>query len=119
MVGDPTIKESEDRSDWSILPTVEEMNRYTEMTVAIITSHLYRLQTLGDSRVGPELNEEIDLLIEVSEADQRTIMGVVSELTRLAGLGLATSARLVDRSPLEVLESVAPAFFRSGEESNS
>ena len=101
-----------DESDWKTRPTVEEMNQYTATAIAILTSHLHRLEVLGDVQVGPELQDEIDLLVEVTQANQRTVMGVVSELTRLAGLSIAVAGRLAERTPLSVLQSIAPVTFR-------
>src|ERR1700722_17178378 len=94
-----------DESEWNTRPTVPEMNQYTGTAVAILTAHLLRLEVLDDTHAGPELRDEVDLLVEVTEADKRTVMGVVSELTRLAGLGIAVAGRLADRTPLDVLQS--------------
>jgi hypothetical protein len=101
-----------DQSDWTTRPTVEEMNQYTATAIAILASHLHRLEVLGDAQVGPELQDEIGLLVELTEANQRTVMGVVSELTRLAGLSVAVAGRLADRPPLAVLQSIAPVTYR-------
>jgi hypothetical protein len=108
-------EEPEADSEWKSRPTVEEMNRYTATAIAMLTTHLHRIEVLGDANDGAQLREEVRLLIAVTESSERATMGVLSELTRLSGLGLALAGRLAERSPLQVLQSVAPLSFRFGD----
>jgi hypothetical protein len=109
------IEDPQEESQWKSRPTVAEMNRYTATAVAMLTTHLNRIEALGDGTDGPELREEVRLLVEVTESSERATMGVVSELTRLSGLGFALVGRLADRTPLQVLQSVAQVSLRYGD----